>query len=115
HIQRVADELSVSELPRSTAYETAAESLVDDYVAATAAVGPAPAGATGLRWVYTAMHGVGWETMSRVLKTAGYPQPTTVTAQIEPDGAFPTVSFPNPEEPGAMDLAFQTAREADAE
>jgi phosphomannomutase len=115
HIQRVADELSVSELPRSTAYETAAESLVDDYVAATAAVGPAPAGATGLRWVYTAMHGVGWETMSRVLETAGYPQPTTVTAQIEPDGAFPTVSFPNPEEPGAMDLAFQTAREADAE
>jgi len=115
HIQRVADEQTVSELPRSTGYEVAPDSLVDDYVAATAAVGPAPAGADGLRWVYTAMHGVGWETASRVIEAAGYPQPVTVSAQIEPDGAFPTVSFPNPEEPGAMDLAFQTARDADAE
>ena len=115
HIQRIADEQTVSELPRSTGYEVAPESVLDDYVAATAAVGPAPSGADGLRWVYTAMHGVGWETVSRVLEAAGYPQPVTVSAQIEPDGAFPTVSFPNPEEPGAMDLAFQTARDADAE
>ncbi|QAY60584.1 phospho-sugar mutase [Microbacterium protaetiae] len=115
HIQRIADERTVSELPRSTAYERAPESLVDDYVAATAAVGPAPAGAEGMRWVYTAMHGVGWETAARVIEAAGYPAPVTVTAQLEPDGAFPTVSFPNPEEPGAMDLAFETAREADAE
>jgi len=115
HIQRIADEQTVSELPRSTGYEVAPESVLDDYVAATAAVGPAPSGADGLRWVYTAMHGVGWETVSRVLEAAGYPQPVTVSAQIEPDGAFPTVSFPNPEEPGTMDLAFQTARDADAE
>jgi phosphomannomutase len=115
HIQQIADEHNVSELPRSTGYETASETLVDDYVSATAAVGPAPEQAAGLRWVYTAMHGVGWETMSRVLDAAGYPAPTTVTAQLDPDGAFPTVAFPNPEEPGAMDLAFQTAREADAE
>ena len=114
HIQRIADEQTVSELPRSTGYEVAPESVLDDYVAATAAVGPAPSGADGLRWVYTAMHGVGWETVSRVLEAAGYPQPVTVSAQIEPDGAFPTVSFPNPEEPGTMDLAFQTARDADA-
>ncbi|WEG07934.1 phospho-sugar mutase [Microbacterium horticulturae] len=115
HIQRVADEQPVSELPRSTGYEVAAEALFDDYVGATAAVGPAPDGAEGLRWVYTAMHGVGWETASRVVEAAGYPQPVTVPAQIEPDGAFPTVAFPNPEEPGAMDLAFETAREADAD
>ncbi|MFH8250713.1 phospho-sugar mutase [Microbacterium sp. B2969] len=115
HIQRVADAGDAAALPRSLGYETAPETLVDAYVTETAAVAPAPAGAEGLRWVYTAMHGVGWETLSRILDEAGYPAPTLVEEQIEPDGAFPTVSFPNPEEPGAMDLAFQTAREAGAE
>ncbi|MDQ1137625.1 phosphomannomutase [Microbacterium sp. SORGH_AS 1204] len=115
HIQRVADAGDVTVLPRSVGYANAAESLVQAYVAATAAVAPAPAGAEGLRWVYTAMHGVGWETVSRVLAEAGYPAPILVEAQIEPDGRFPTVAFPNPEEPGAMDLAFETARASDAE
>lgn len=115
HIQRVADAGDVTILPRSVGYENAPESLVDAYVAATAAVAPAPAGAEGLRWVYTAMHGVGWETVARVLAEAGYPEPTVVAAQIHPDGRFPTVAFPNPEEPGAMDLAFETARASDAE
>jgi phosphomannomutase len=114
-IRRIADEGSVPDLPRSTEYEIADESLIEAYVAATAAVGPAPEGAEGTRWVYTAMHGVGWETFARVLEAAGYPAPTVVPEQIEPDGAFPTVAFPNPEEPGAMDLAFATARAADAE
>ncbi|MET0735128.1 MAG: phospho-sugar mutase [Microbacterium sp.] len=115
HIQRIADESHLAGLPRSLAYETAPESVVDDYIAATAAVAPAPDGANGLSWVYTAMHGVGWETFARVVDAAGYPAPTIVEAQIEPDGAFPTVAFPNPEEPGAMDLAFQTARDAGAD
>ncbi len=115
HIQRVADDGDVTVLPRSVGYENAPESLVEAYVAATAAVAPAPAGAEGLRWVYTAMHGVGWETVARVLTAAGYPEPVVVEAQIHPDGRFPTVAFPNPEEPGAMDLAFETARSADAE
>ncbi len=115
HIQRVADDGDVTILPRSVGYANAPESVVEAYVAATAAVAPAPAGAAGLRWVYTAMHGVGWETVSRVLESAGYPQPVVVEAQIQPDGRFPTVAFPNPEEPGAMDLAFETARAAEAE
>ncbi|KTS06493.1 MULTISPECIES: phospho-sugar mutase [Microbacterium] len=115
HIQRVADDGDVTVLPRSVGYANAPESVVEAYVAATAAVAPAPAGAEGLRWVYTAMHGVGWETVSRVLTEAGYPAPVVVEAQIQPDGRFPTVAFPNPEEPGAMDLAFETARAADAE
>ena len=114
HIERVAAGNAAS-LPRSEAYETAPESLVDAYIAATAAVAPAPAGAEGLSWVYTAMHGVGWETLSRILEAAGYPAPTVVAEQIEPDGAFPTVAFPNPEEPGAMDLAFETARRVGAD
>ena len=115
HIQRVADDGDVTILPRSVGYENAPESLVEAYIAATAAVAPAPASAEGLRWVYTAMHGVGWETVSRVLAEAGYPEPVVVEAQIHPDGRFPTVAFPNPEEPGAMDLAFETARAVDAE
>ncbi|WP_342001009.1 phospho-sugar mutase [Microbacterium sp. LWH7-1.2] len=115
HIERVAEAGDISTVPRSLGFELATESVIDEYIAATAAVAPAPAGAEGLTWVYTAMHGVGWETLSRILETAGYPAPVPVSAQLEPDGAFPTVAFPNPEEPGAMDLAFDAAREAGAE
>ncbi|MGF3054745.1 phospho-sugar mutase [Microbacterium sp. YY-03] len=115
HIQRVADTMSVPDLERSDAYEIGAESIVDAYVAATAAVAPAPAAAANMRWVYTAMHGVGWETVERVLAAAGYPLPETVTAQLQPDGAFPTVAFPNPEEPGAMDLSYETATATNAD
>ncbi|MDD7962130.1 phospho-sugar mutase [Microbacterium thalli] len=115
HIQRVADVGDIAALPRSEAYETADDAVVEAYVSATATVAPAPAGANGMRWVYTAMHGVGTETLLRILDTAGYPHPVPVAAQAEPDGRFPTVAFPNPEEPGAMDLAFETARAHDAE
>ena len=115
HIQRIADAGDVGALPRSLGYETAPESLVEAYIAATAAVAPAPEAAAGLTWVYTAMHGVGWETLSRILEVAGYPAPVPVEAQLDPDGGFPTVAFPNPEEPGAMDLAFEAARGANAD
>ncbi|UWF76903.1 phospho-sugar mutase [Microbacterium neungamense] len=115
HIQRVADAGDIGLLPRSDAYEIASEEVVDAYVAATAAVAPAPYGVQEMRWVYTAMHGVGWETFSRVLKSAGYPAPRIVEEQRDPDPTFRTVAFPNPEEPGAMDLAFARARAVDAE
>jgi phosphomannomutase len=99
---------SVTDLPRGTDYTVASSALVDAYVAATAAIVPAPA--LGLdeqpTVVYTAMHGVGWETARAVFAAAGFAEPAVVPEQIEPDGAFPTVSFPNPEEPGAMDLAI---------
>jgi phosphomannomutase len=115
HIAAVAAAGPITELPRSEAYELADESLVAAYVEATAAVaGETPAGAS-LEVVYTAMHGVGWHTAARVLEAAGLPRPISVAAQQEPDPTFPTVSFPNPEEPGALDLAMQTAREAGAE
>lgn len=58
---------------------------------------------------YTAMHGVGGATITRAFMAAGLPAPIPVAAQYEPDGTFPTVSFPNPEEPGAMDLLIETA------
>jgi phosphomannomutase len=115
HIQRVADDGDIAALPRSLAVETASEEVVEAYISATAAVAPAPAAAADLRWVYTAMHGVGGDTFGRILERAGYPAPVEVAEQQHPDPAFPTVAFPNPEEPGAMDLAFAAAREADAE
>lgn len=62
------------------------------------------------RVVHTALHGVGTETFTAAFARAGFPPPVLVAEQAEPDPAFPTVAFPNPEEPGAMDLAFATAR-----
>jgi len=115
HIARIADSGSVATLPRSTDYETAGEEVVRAYVTATAAVAPAPPSASGLRWVYTAMHGVGWETLSSILRSAGYPQPAVVDQQLRPDATFRTVSFPNPEEPGAMDLSIARAKRARAD
>lgn len=115
-ILRVAAEAQVTELPRGS-FETADEGVVEAYVAATAAEASlAPAeGRAQLSVVYTAMHGVGWQTTKSVLAAAGFAEPQLVSAQIDPDPAFPTVAFPNPEEPGAMDLAIETAREVDAE
>jgi hypothetical protein len=77
------------------------------YVAATAP-SPGPRGAAGMNWVYTAMHGVGYETLSRS-SARRLPAPSSSSEQ-RARTAFPTVAFPNPEEPGAMDLAFATAR-----
>jgi phosphomannomutase len=99
-------------LPRATDYEVAGEDVLDAYVTQTAALGHASA---PVRFVYTAMHGVGWETARRVFAEAGFGEPAVVTEQIEPDAAFPTVAFPNPEEPGAMDLSFARATETGAE
>lgn len=115
HIERVASTSTVSELARG-GFDTAAESVVDAYVSATAAVtANAPTADAQPSVVYTAMHGVGWETFARVIDTAGFARPAVVDAQIAPDARFPTVSFPNPEEPGAMDLSFARAREVGAE
>lgn len=71
-------------------------------------------GASDLAITYTPMHGVGGVVMAELLERAGYSKVTRVAAQFEPDGAFPTVAFPNPEEPGALDLAVATARAANS-
>ena len=68
----------------------------------------------GVSVAYTAMHGVGGATVLRAFEAAGLPAPHVVAAQQEPDGTFPTVSFPNPEEPGAMDLLLAEAQACDA-
>lgn len=103
---------SITGLPRSGEFATAPESVVADYVRQTAELASAP---SSLKVVYTPMHGVGWETAAAVFDAAGFAAPITVDAQLRPDPDFPTVAFPNPEEPGALDLAFEVAERAGAD
>jgi phosphomannomutase len=100
--------------PRGADVTIAGEDLLARYVQATAAVAAGTA-AGPLPWVYTAMHGVGLETVQRVLPAAGLPAPAVVPQQAHPDPDFPTAPFPNPEEPGTLDLAFALAAETGAE
>lgn len=72
-------------------------------------------GPTDLRVVYTAMHGVGRERIEQVFAAAGYPALHLVAEQVDPDPDFPTVAFPNPEEPGALDLALALASSVGAD
>ncbi len=83
--------------------------VLDAYIARAAAVA-LPDSPRDIRAVYTPLHGVGGEVISQVLTAAGFHAPQAVTEQAEPDPAFPTVAFPNPEEPGAIDLALELAR-----
>ncbi|MGA5384301.1 phospho-sugar mutase [Streptomyces pseudogriseolus] len=104
---------SLTTVPRpSTGWETLDDSVLDAYLARTDAV-LAPGSPRTARTVYTAMHGVGKDVLLAAFARAGFPAPDLVTEQAEPDPDFPTVAFPNPEEPGAMDLAFAKARETD--
>ncbi|PID66038.1 MAG: phosphomannomutase [Gammaproteobacteria bacterium] len=109
----VAENLDVSELPRSKAYGVIDTSIIEAYIKTTAALRQAPV--SDINYVYTAMHGVGKETLLSTLQAAGLPQPILVDEQCEPDGSFPTVSFPNPEEAGALDLAIAKAKAGNAD
>jgi phosphomannomutase len=92
-----------------------AEDSVTAYITAVAARGrPAP-GARHLKVVHTALHGVGDGTLRAVLAAAGWPAPVPVAAQQQPDPTFPTVPYPNPEEPSVLDLARETAEQAGAD
>jgi phosphomannomutase len=76
---------------------------------------PAPAGRRPLRVVYTPLHGVAASLALRAIAQAGFPPPLVVAAQEQPDPDFPTVAFPNPEEPGTLDLALALARDDGAD
>ncbi len=95
-----------------------ARAYLDAVVAAAAgpsAPGPGRRVRTGLNVVYTPMHGVAGRLMLRAFRQAGFAAPHVVAAQAEPDPDFPTVAFPNPEEPGALDLALADARRLGAD
>ncbi|WP_442805037.1 phospho-sugar mutase [Streptomyces luteogriseus] len=101
---------SLTTVPRPTeGWETLDDSVLDAYLARTDAVLSEGSPRTA-RTVYTAMHGVGKDVLLAAFARAGFPAPVLVAEQADPDPEFPTVAFPNPEEPGAMDLSFATAR-----
>jgi len=98
----------LASIPQSDDYRILDNAVLDAYVArAVSLLGDGPREVSA---VYTAMHGVGGEVFMRAVAGAGFAAPTKVAAQFAPDGRFPTVNFPNPEEPGAMDLALADAR-----
>jgi phosphomannomutase len=112
---RIAEVTSVSSVPRATAgWSMLDESLVDAYLAATGALA-VPGSPRDLRIVLTPLHGVGGEMVQRVLGDAGFTDLHVVLEQAAPDPAFPTVAFPNPEEPGAIDLALALAQNVSAD
>ena len=104
----------LADIPRSDAYSLVGDDLVDAYVARAASLVTLDA-PRDLVWAYTPLHGVGADVVARVLAATGFPAPALVDAQALPDPAFPTVAFPNPEEPGAMDLALALAAEVGAD
>ena len=85
------------------------------YLDRICAASPAPPDAAWLRFVYTPLHGVAGELALRAFEQAGFTAPDVVAAQAAPDPDFPTVAFPNPEEPGALDLALAQARRSGAD
>jgi phosphomannomutase len=107
------------EVPRSDDWLTLGDDAEADYVAAVVrALDPSTVPASvreELTVAYTAMHGVGADTTRAVFAAAGLTPPVTVAAQDRPDPAFPTVAFPNPEEPGATDLLKALAEQIRAD
>ncbi|NEA62436.1 phospho-sugar mutase [Streptomyces sp. SID12488] len=102
---------ALANVPRpESGWEILDDTVLNAYLARTDAV-LTPGSPRTARTVYTAMHGVGRDTLLAAFARAGFPAPELVAEQADPDPDFPTVAFPNPEEPGAMDLAFAKARE----
>ncbi|KPI33481.1 phosphoglucomutase/phosphomannomutase alpha/beta/alpha domain I [Actinobacteria bacterium OV450] len=102
---------TLASVPRpESGWEELGDEVLEAYLARTDAV-LTPGSPRGVRTVYTAMHGVGKDVVLAAFARHGFPAPVLVAEQAEPDPAFPTVAFPNPEEPGAMDLSFAKAAE----
>ncbi|HWJ85999.1 MAG TPA: phospho-sugar mutase [Cellulomonas sp.] len=109
---------SVASVPRaSDGWTVLDESIVDAYVSTAVALADPTvrAAAADLRIVLTPLHGVGGAVAQRVLAEAGFTDVLVVPEQAEPDGDFPSVAFPNPEEPGAIDLAIGLAGDEGAD
>lgn len=110
-IDRIASTTTIDQLPTDHEWVTLGDDVLQDYITRAVALvtDEQRANNTNLTTVITPMHGVGGHTLHTVLTRAGFPEPIHVTEQFEPDPDFPTVTFPNPEEPGAMDLALEAA------
>jgi phosphomannomutase len=104
----------LAEVPRGDDWQTIGDDLLNAYLDRIATLVPADA-PRELKVVYTPLHGVGRDLVAKAVQRAGFAVPAVVASQAEPDPEFPTVSFPNPEEPGAIDAALELARSTDAD
>ncbi len=119
---RAAEAPAAVDVPRLEVAEAQARGLLVDvpedvaakYLDAISALAVHVSGDRSFRLVYTALHGVGDALACRALSAAGFSGVASVPEQREPDGAFPTVAFPNPEEKGAMALALALAEKEGA-
>jgi len=114
-IEKFADRELVSNLDRSNDYSQVPANISLDYLQGVSGLLNRHSDRKPLKIVYSAMHGVGSEFIERIFELSGMDPLIQVTAQQLPDGSFPTVAFPNPEEPGAMDLSMETAKASDAD
>jgi phosphomannomutase len=105
---------SLYDVPRSDSYSVLGDDVVADYVNRLTALVP-PDAPRELHWVYTPLHGVGGSLVERAVAACRFPPAHVVTEQANPDPSFPTVAFPNPEEPGAIDLALRSAQQTGAD
>ncbi len=98
--------------PRSSSSTAVSEDVIDQYISSvTAAIEQS----VSQKVIYTAMHGVGTQTLRAVFEKANFGAPILVKEQANPDPDFPTVVFPNPEERGALDLALALATKEGAD
>lgn len=109
-IRRIAETQTFDSIAKSTEYKIIGDEMRNAYVKETASLTGEIKNGKSLKIVYTAMHGVGWHVVEKLFAAVGLARPITVDSQLLPDGNFPTVAFPNPEEPGAMDLSYAEAR-----
>lgn len=110
-IERVANTMTVQDIPTDDEWVTLGDDVLEHYVARAVSLitDEQRRDNQHISTVITPMHGVGGGPLHEVLTRAGFPAPSHVDEQFEPDPQFPTVAFPNPEEPGAMDLALHAA------
>jgi len=108
----IASAPKLSQLLRAKDWEIVPEEIISDYVKETAKLVDR---ALPIKVVYSPLHGVGKEIFVKVVEAAGFAKPLIVKEQAEPNPDFPTVAFPNPEEPGAIDLSLKLAQQESAD
>jgi phosphomannomutase len=115
HIEEFAKSGSVASLTRSDSFLEVPSSVRSDYLQSVSGLLNKHSTRKDIKIVYSAMHGVGASFIQEIFKLSGLAEPAQVVSQQQPDGKFPTVVFPNPEEPGAMDESMATAQSQQAD
>jgi phosphomannomutase len=115
HIDEFAQSESVTSLERADSFLEVPTSVRSGYLQSVSGLLNKHSTRKDIKIVYSAMHGVGANFIQEIFKLSGLAEPAQVVSQQQPDGKFPTVAFPNPEEPGAMDEPMATAASENAD